>query len=452
MGEVLSTTKSLCPVCLSVIDAFRTVEENKVFLVKECPEHGLFKVIIWDDAKYYAQVEGYSHPKTTPAHIVEESYDEYPRIWEPKDQLQSTCLAVVEVTSGCNLKCPYCFASAGGKAQVDETEENLRRMFNSVATKVKKPTVVQLSGGEPTVRDDLPRVIAMAKAAGIDFIQLNTNGVRLGKDEKYLAGLKDAGLDSLYFSLDGLDREVIIKASGLDLLDVKLQAVENCRKLGVPLEIVTKVIPGLNLDQVGKLIDFAKKNVGIVRGVHFQPLSYFGRVPKVPPEDYITIPQLLREIEAQTKGEITPADFIPTGCAESHCDTKCFGFVSEGKFMSLTKMGGKFVPDMDITKTVREGVQDSWGNKVAKEAGISLDGIDGQDCGCGTWMGLVKDLTVNALTISAMHFQDAWNVDYDRLKRCCIHEVLPDGKFVPFCLYNITDINGRAPFRQSLVK
>src|SRR5512136_2306555 len=182
MGEVLSATKSLCPVCLSVIEAFRTVEENKVFLVKECPEHGLFKVLIWDDAKYYSRVEGYSHPKIAPAHIVEESYDEYPRIWEPKEQLQSTCLAVVEVTSGCNLKCPYCFANAGGKAQVDENEENLRRMFNSIATNVKKPTVVQLSGGEPTVRDDLPKLIAMAKAAGIDFVQLNTNGLRLGKD------------------------------------------------------------------------------------------------------------------------------------------------------------------------------------------------------------------------------------------------------------------------------
>lgn len=449
----MGATKSLCPVCLSVIDAFRTVEEGKVFLVKECPDHGLFKVMVWDDADYYAKVEGYSHPKVKPAHIIGESYDEYPKIWEPKEQLQSTCLAVVEVTSSCNLKCPYCFASAGGGPKGDESEENLRRMFASIASKVKKPTVVQLSGGEPTVRDDLPSVVALAKAAGIDFVQLNTNGVRLGRDIKYLEALKDAGLDSLYFSLDGLDRGVIEKTSGLDLLDAKLQAVANCRKVGVPLEVVAKIIPGLNLDQVGRLIDFAKKNVGIVRGVHFQPLSYFGRVPKVPPQEYITIPQLLREIEAQTNGEITPSDFIPTGCAESHCDTKCFGFVSEGKFISLTKMGGKFVPEDDITKTVREGVQDSWGVKVAKEAGISLDGgVDGHDCGCGTWMGLVKDLTVNALTISAMHFQDAWNVDFERLKRCCIHEVLPDGKFVPFCLYNITDVNGNSPFRKSIAK
>jgi len=452
MGEVIGETKSLCPVCLSVIDAYRTVEDNNVYLVKECPEHGLFKVMVWHDASYYREVERYSHPKVEPKHIKEASYDEYPKIWDPGLQQQNTCLAVVEVTEGCNLKCPYCFASAGGKVQQDESDENLQRMFSSVASQVKKPTVVQISGGEPTVRDDLPRIVAMAKKAGVDFVQLNTNGVRLGKDKNYLKALKEAGVDSLYFSFDGLDREVFVKASGLDLLDVKLKAIENCRELGVPVELVAKVIPGINVDQVGKIIQFAKKNVGIIRGIHFQPLSYFGRVPSLPPKDYITIPQLLHEIELQTGGEITPADFIPTGCSDCHCDTKCFGFVSEGKFLSLTKIGGKFTPSPDITQTVREGVNETWGDKVAKEAGLSLAGGSEEGCGCDTWLGLVKDLTVNALTISAMHFQDAWTIDYDRLQSCCIHEVLPDGKFVPFCLYNITDINGQSPFRKSLEK
>ncbi|MGA2572938.1 MAG: radical SAM protein [Candidatus Methanomethylicaceae archaeon] len=452
MGEVIGETKSLCPICLSVIDAYRTVEDNNVYLVKECPEHGLFKVVVWHDAKYYKEVERYSHPKVEPTYIKETSYEEYPKIWDPSLQQQSTCLAVVEVTSGCNLKCPYCFASAGGKAQVDESYDNLRRMFASVAAQVKKPTVVQISGGEPTVRDDLPKIIAMAKEAGVDFVQLNTNGVRIGKDESYLKALKEAGVDSLYFSFDGVDKDIFIKASGVDLLDVKLKAIDNCKKYGVPMELVAKIIPGVNVNQVGKIIQFAKKNVGIIRGIHFQPLSYFGRVPSLPPKDYITIPQLLKEIEIQTNGEISPADFVPTGCSDCHCDTKCFGFVSDGKFLSLTKMGGKFTPEADITKTVREGVNDTWGGKMAKEAGLSLDGASDEECGCGTWLGLVKDLTVNGLTISAMHFQDAWNIDYDRLKRCCIHEVLPDGKFVPFCLYNATDINGQSPFRKSLEK
>jgi len=452
MGEVIGETRSLCPICMKIIEAYRIVEDNKVYLAKECPDHGLFKAIIWDDAKYYAEVERYSHPKVAPKHIIEGSYERCPEIWNPAEQSQSTCLAVVEVTSGCNLRCPYCFASAGKRE--DENFENLKRMFTSLASNVKKPTVVQLSGGEPTIRDDLPEIVAMAKELKVDFVQVNTNGVRLGNDEKYVKALKDAGTDSLYFSFDGVDRDVFVKASGVDLLDVKLKAIENCRKYGLPVELVSKVIPGINVDQIGKIIQFAKKNVGIVRGVHFQPLSYFGRTPKLPPENYMTIPELLREIEKQTGGEITVSDFVPTGCADCHCDTKCFGFVSEGKFLSLTKVGGKFAPEPDITQVVREGVNETWGGKMAKEAGLSLDplGSQDEDCGCGTWLGLVKDLTVNALTISAMHFQDVWNIDYDRLNRCCIHEVLPDGKFVPFCLFNVTDASGRSPFRESLAR
>ena len=84
MGEVIGETKSLCPVCLSVIDAYRMVEDNNVYLVKECPEHGLFKVIVWHDAKYYKDVKRYSHPKVEPIYIKETSYEKYPKIWDPE--------------------------------------------------------------------------------------------------------------------------------------------------------------------------------------------------------------------------------------------------------------------------------------------------------------------------------------------------------------------------------
>jgi uncharacterized radical SAM superfamily Fe-S cluster-containing enzyme len=451
MGEVIGETKSLCPICLSLIEAHRVIENGQVFLVKECPDHGLFKVPVWDDAKYYSKVEGYDHPKVMPQVFEEWEGDAPSKMWDPSQQLQSTCLTVVEVTTGCNLRCPYCFASSETSQKIDLDLETIRRMFTAVSKKVKKPIVVQISGGEPTIREDLPEIVAMAKGLKIDFIQLNTNGVRLAKDESYAGIMKKAGVDSVYLGFDSFDREVLKKISGVDLLDIKLKAIENCRRAGLPIELVPKIIPGLNVDQIGKIIEFAKKNIGIIKGVHFQPISYFGRVPAEPKdENYITIPALLREIEKQTGGEITPDDFIPTGCADVHCDTKCFGFISEGKFISLTKMSGKFSPELDITKTVREGVYGSWGNILAKEAGL-LDGdqpMTDKDCGCGTWMGLVKDLTLNALTISAMHFQDAWNIDYGRLRNCCIHEVMPDGRFVPFCLFNASDVKGRAPFRE----
>lgn len=50
-----------------------------------------------------------------------------------------------------------------------------------------------------------------------------------------------------------------------------------------------------------------------------------------------------------------------------------------------------------------------------------------------------------------MAFQDIWNLDLERVKDCCIHVVNPEGKLIPFCLYNITDINGNYMYRRGSI-
>jgi len=53
----------------------------------------------------------------------------------------------------------------------------------------------------------------------------------------------------------------------------------------------------------------------------------------------------------------------------------------------------------------------------------------------------------HTLAISAMGFQDAWTLDLERLKGCCIHEVAPDGRLIPFCAYNLTSMDGESLYR-----
>ena len=55
----------------------------------------------------------------------------------------------------------------------------------------------------------------------------------------------------------------------------------------------------------------------------------------------------------------------------------------------------------------------------------------------------------HALCISGMAFQDAWNIDLQRLKRCCVHVVTPGKKLIPFCAYYMTDSRGRRLFESS---
>ena len=77
------------------------------------------------------------------------------------------------------------------------------------------------------------------------------------------------------------------------------------------------------------------------------------------------------------------------------------------------------------------------------------------DCGCTPGAGAPMDdldrflarARTHTFSISAMAFQDAWNLDLERLRGCCIHVVAPDGRLVPFCAYNLTSSEGRALYR-----
>ena len=99
---------------------------------------------------------------------------------------------------------------------------------------------VQLSGGEPTVRDDLPAIIRMARERGFGLLQVNSNGLRLGLEAGYARKLREAGLDSVYLQWDSPDLEgclplrgTVALPDGLDLLAVKRRAVEQCTAAGL---------------------------------------------------------------------------------------------------------------------------------------------------------------------------------------------------------------------------
>ena len=66
--------------------------------------------------------------------------------------------------------------------------------------------------------------------------------------------------------------------------------------------------------------------------------------------------------------------------------------------------------------------------------------------GLDDFLDLARNRT---FTVSAMAFQDVWNVDLDRVRDCCIHIVDPEGRLIPFCAYNLTDAQGRGLYRPS---
>jgi len=446
---------SLCPDCLRLIPAWREEAGQEVYQVKDCPEHGRFRTLIWRGPPEFAS---WRRPKI-PARL--EFYGHPVERGCPFDcglcpeHRQRTCTAVLEVARGCDLGCPVCYADSPqpggpepGLALIEEWFRAVRRAASGCN--------IQLSGGEPAGRDDLPEIVALGRELGFDFIQINTNGLRLGRDRAYLEALVRAGLSSVFLQFDAVSDRVYRRLRGRPLLAEKLRALEACREVGLGVVLVPTIAAGLNLDQAGPILELAVEHSPTVRGVHFQPLSRFGRYPKgLSEQDRLTLPELMRAIESQTKGRFPAASFRPPGCENSLCSFQGnFLLHADGRVQPLSPAhdpGCRPPPEpaeqgalRAIARTARSWASPGPGGSEEGTCSCCRPAEPGRLIPLDDFIALASRRT---LSVSAMAFQDAWNLDLERVRDCCIHVVAPDGGLVPFCLYNLTSRDGKRLYR-----
>lgn len=436
MRRIIERTQSLCPDCLKKINAIIWTKNNQTWMEKSCPEHGRFRALLWQGSmplekwvrnKCRATIE---KPNTQVERGCPFDCGLCP------EHRQHTCTALIEVTNRCNLSCRFCFADAHAGAESDLSLQTIEQMYKSVM-ETSGPCNIQLSGGEPTVRDDLPEIIRMGHEIGFSFIQVNTNGIRMGEDEGYVEALKAAGLSSVFLQFDGTEDLVFEKLRGKPLLATKIKALENLKKHNLSVVLVPTLVPGVNDHDIGNMIAFAKTWIPTVKGIHFQPASYFGRIPNLPDEETrLTLGDLMDKIEKQTGGEISKKSFGPPGCENARCSF-------HGNF--IYQQNGKLMPTQGQSKccgeTAEEGarktkahVARNWGANQEKEIKDS-------------WDEILDRIRNYSFSVSAMAFQDVWNLDLNRVRDCCIHVVNPQGKLIPFCMYNLTSRKGKTIYR-----
>ncbi|MCL1834878.1 MAG: radical SAM protein [Oscillospiraceae bacterium] len=429
-------TLSVCPVCLKRIDAEVVKRGDDYYIEKRCPDHGRFRAVVWrgDAPSYEEWGAGYAPPAADKNSLP--ACPDGCGLCE--GHLQKTCCALVEVTTRCDLGCPVCFAQSGSceEGGEDPTITELRDIFNRLATAGN--TFVQLSGGEPTIRDDLPEIIAAAKEAGCETIQLNTNGIRLGRDPQYAGELREAGLSFVFMQFDGTEDGIYEKLRGRPLLDVKKAAIANCSRALLGVTLVPTLVPGVNSHNIGEIISFAIAGSPAVRGVHFQPISYFGRYPRSEGEPgRITLPELLRDIEFQTKGKLKVKDFAPSSCDHPYCGFHGdFAILPNDMILRLTKKNASCCPPTgDEHLKNRRFVSRRWNRESATEE-IGATGAESEPDmnDMGAFLSRIKS---HGFTITAMAFQDAYTLDIERLRRCSLH-VIKDGKTLPFCSAYLT--------------
>jgi 7,8-dihydro-6-hydroxymethylpterin dimethyltransferase len=465
-------TESLCPSCLRKIPALPVLEGTDVYLTKTCPEHGSFKTVVW---RGDPECAAWFSPKPRNSPLLTQTSAERGCPLDcglcPEHE-QQTCCVLLEVTSRCDLGCPVCFAASGGPAPPDPSLDEIQVWFRSL-TESAGACNIQLSGGEPTMRDDLPQLIALGRRLGFSFFQLNTNGLRLATQPEYARALREAGLSTVFMQFDGLDDDLYRKIRGKPLFEQKEAAIANCSKAGLGIVLVPTLVPGVNVDSIGAIIDYALQHLPHVRGVHFQPVSYLGRYPRAPlDDDRYTLPELRRDIETQTDGRIAASTFHTSGCEHALCSfSGDYVLLADGSVLSLADPDGAQACccDGDRTRAAqrqRDFVARRWspdptpGGGPAPAAGVCLPGETPLPAGpaaavkqSGSAPSLdefLERLRNYGFTITAMAFQDVWTLDLERLRNCHLHVVAGKGRLVPFCAYNLTDAAGHPLYRPAL--
>jgi len=486
-AKILSRTESLCPECFARIDALRLLIDDTVYMEKRCEKHGTFRTRIWQGEQSYKTWVKPKLPIARRFHMVPEERGCPFDCGLCPAHLQHTCTAVLEVTSRCNFSCPFCFASSvmGKDSAEDHSQqrrwhkgdpslEEISRMLGSVYN-TSPGCNLQISGGEATLRPDLPMIIAQAKRTGFGFIQLNTNGFFLAEDPNLAATLKNAGLSSVFLQFDGTSDSVYEKLRGRALYRIKQRAVAKCIENEIGVILVPTVVPGVNVNQIGNILSFAIDHAPGVRGVHFQPVSYFGRHPGISRDmsedlDRITIPEVLLEIESQTQGKFRQQDFKPPSCEHALCSFNGkFLIMEDGTISPLAGFSSCCSTPVQAEQGARQAVDSvarQWrAPQRPEEIKISGDQDSGKnDQYSGKDMDrsehrylqeerssldhFIRRARTHTFSVSGMAFQDVWNIDLERLKGCCIHSVARDGRLIPFCAYNLTNRYGEGLYRK----
>ena len=435
MYRVFAKTQSVCPECLRTIDAEKAVgDDGYIYMLKTCPEHGSFETLIWESGIVdYLKWDTAPGGENAPGVTVPVK-DGCPRDCGLCDAHESAgCCVLLELTKRCNLRCPVCFASAGGVSD-DPTLEDIAALYDMLMDR-GGPFNIQLSGGEPTVRDDLPDIVRLGRNKGFSFFQLNTNGLRLADESGYASELRSAGVSCAFLQFDGMDGRVYRVLRGRDLLDTKLLAIENCAAAGLPVVLVPTLVSGVNVGQIGDILRFALSRAPYVRGVHFQPVSYFGRCELPEPEMRLTIPRILREIERQMEDLMKQEDFAGGGAESAYCSFHAsYQLQDDGSVKALPRRRSACC--CKKSEEARDFVAGRWGAQSAENA--DEDAFD----------RFLREANERVFTVSGMACQDADKLDLERLRRCYINEADPVHGMVPFCAYNLTARDGRALYRR----
>lgn len=383
-------------------------------------------------------------------------------------QTQHSCILLLDVTENCNLQCPTCFAASGpGVNRHARLPHLLRSLDAAIEREGGRIDALMLSGGEPTVHPEIVEIIQAAAERPVTRVVLNTNGIRIARDDRFLAAL--AALRDrveVYLQFDGFRESTHRFHRGEDLRELKAEVVGRLTGERIFTTLAMAVAKGVNDDEVGAVVDYAFAT-DYIAGVAVQPMFTAGRANPVDPMDRATTTGTIRRLGEQTDDRVGPADFIALPCSHPDCSSLTY-FIrgDDGRHRSIVQLigrerlkqrmdvfGNRLAPD-DVLWESLTGLLSETAMVSRKEViDYLLDicevcdlGVSGFIKSLGRWMTdrgsmPVEQIATRVKRLSIKTFMDPWTLNVERLQQCCVHVGSSDGEAnpvrVPFCARQI---------------
>jgi len=446
-GELIKQTLSLCPVCLTKIDASVYERNGAVYMDKECREHGRYSALLASERRHY--------------YVADPNVESLASCCGPGqhcgDQVENhSCNMLLEITQSCNLTCPTCYAGSSPQNKTFMSVEQFTKTLDGLLEKGKGDAdLIQLSGGEPTIHPAFFEIVEIALEKGIKQVYINTNAIKLSRREFAERVASYGSRVSVYLQFDGFKPSTYGLLRGReDLLETKIRAADLCEELGINTVPTMTLTRGINADEVGKFIEWASSRPRSVRKVMIQPAMYSGRYENPRLIERMTVADVVNEICAQTNGVFSADDFTPIPCSDPNCFSLAVAVRAKNGLMPISRYLPRYEKwALPANQQMIAAVSDTFdsagsfaelmGKVVGSDALSDLD-----DAALDALLDLIEELPGDAaashdpqnwngmLAIGIKPFMDAYSYDQDRIDKCCVHIISADGTPVSFCEYN----------------
>jgi uncharacterized radical SAM superfamily Fe-S cluster-containing enzyme len=354
---------------------------------------------------------------------------------------QHTCSGLIEITGRCNLSCPTCFADAGQGSDLSLTE--VETILNRLMVTEHEPEIVQISGGEPTIHPQIIEIMQAVKSHNIRHMMLNTNGLRLAQDPDFVHQLAYYE-PTIYLQFDGLTAQTYNILRGSDLLAIKKTALDHLADAGLYAILVATITQGVNEKEIGDILRYGLKHPAVL-GISYQPLTYCGRSQDKPdPLHRTTLPDILHNLEYQTEGMFRVSDFFPVPCPHPSCSACTYGFKDGDHIIPVVRFVNvedylDFITNrtvIDFSEEMMAALESLWNMATIMGGEKATKALSCITCNPNLPSLDYQTLKERFFMVQVHSFMDEYSFDIKRLMKCCVHQLLPDGRAIPLCAYN----------------